>query len=167
VKLRSFVAMMTRGAAVAVWTVGIAVAHMALPVVLARITRRLAFPVSTPVRLVGLPSLAGGLAGVVWSLSQHFRAVPASGYKMALTPDYLLQAGPYRYSRNPMYVGELAMWGGWSLLLRSPTLAGATVLLGLGMSRAVMLEEAALATRFGRTWEAYAAQTHRWLARLR
>ena len=34
-KLRSFVAMMTRGAAVAVWTVGIAVAHMALPVVLA------------------------------------------------------------------------------------------------------------------------------------
>jgi protein-S-isoprenylcysteine O-methyltransferase Ste14 len=51
-------------------------------------------------------------------------------------------------------------WGGWSLLLRSPTVAGATVLLGLGMSRAVILEEAAPATRFGRTWEAYAAQTH-------
>jgi protein-S-isoprenylcysteine O-methyltransferase Ste14 len=66
-----------------------------------------------------------------------------------------------------MYVAELAMWGGWSLLLRSPTVAGATVLLGIGMSRAVRLEEAALAARLGETWEAYATQTPRWLARHR
>jgi protein-S-isoprenylcysteine O-methyltransferase Ste14 len=156
---------MTRRAAVAVWIVGIAVAHVAVPVVLARRTRRLAVQASTPVRLAGLTSLVGGLAGLIWSLSQHFEAVPEGGYKMALTPDYLLQSGPYRYSRNPMYVGELAMWGGWSLLLRSPTVAGTAVLLGLGMSRAVALEEAALATHFGKTWEAYAAQTPRWLGR--
>ena len=166
-RLRSFEATMTRRAAVPFWTVGIAVAHVALPVILARTTRRLALQASPDVRLVGLTSLVGGLAGLVWSLTQHFEAIPEGGYKMALTPDYLLQSGPYRYSRNPMYVGELAMWGGWSLLLSSPTVAGAAVLLGVGMSRAVLLEEAALTTRFGETWKAYAAQTPRWLGRLR
>jgi protein-S-isoprenylcysteine O-methyltransferase Ste14 len=158
---------MPRRAAVAVWAVGVALAHVALPVVLAKATHRLALPAPPAVRLVGLTSLAGGLAGLIWSLSQHFEAVAEGGYKMALTPDYLLQSGPYRYSRNPMYVAELAMWGGWSLLLRSPTVAGATVLLGIGMSRAVRLEEAALAARLGETWEAYATQTPRWLARHR
>jgi protein-S-isoprenylcysteine O-methyltransferase Ste14 len=166
VRFRSFEVTMTRRAAVAVWTVGIAVAHMAFPIALARTTRRPAIQTFLPVRLVGLTSLVGGLAGLIWSLSQHFEAVPEGGYKIALTPDYLLQSGPYRYSRNPMYVGELAMWAGWSVLLASPTVACATVLLGLGMSRAVELEEAALATRFGKTWEAYAARTPRWLAEL-
>jgi protein-S-isoprenylcysteine O-methyltransferase Ste14 len=131
-RIRSFEATMRRRAAVPVWIVGIAVAHVALPVMLARTTRRLALRASPDVRLVGLTSLVGGLAGLIWSLSQHFEAMPEGGYKMALTPDYLLQSGPYRYSRNPMYVGELAMWGGWSLLLGSPTVAGATVLLGVG-----------------------------------
>ena len=84
---------------------------------------------------------------------------------MALSPATSCNLGPIRCSRNPMYVGELAMWGGWSLLLRSPSVAGATVLLGLGMSRAVALEEFALATRFGKTWEAYAAQTSRCLGK--
>jgi protein-S-isoprenylcysteine O-methyltransferase Ste14 len=167
VRLRSFEATMPRRAAVPVWAVGVALAHVALPVVLAQATHRLALPAPPAVRLVGLTSLAGGLAGLIWSLSQHFEAVPEGGYKMALTPDYLLQSGLYRYSRNPMYVAELAMWGGWSLLLRSPTVAGATVLLGIGMSRAVRLEEAALAARLGETWEAYATQTPRWLARHR
>ncbi len=166
-RLRSFEVTMTLRAAVGVWTVGIATVHVALPVLLAWTTRRHAFQAATPVRVVGLASLVGGLAGLIWSLTQHFEAVPAGRYKMALTPNYLLQSGPYHYSRNPMYVGELAMWGGWSLLLASPTVAGATVLLGLGMSRAAALEETALAARFGKTWEAYAAQTPRWLARLR
>jgi protein-S-isoprenylcysteine O-methyltransferase Ste14 len=164
-RLRSFEVTMTRRAAVGVWTVGIAIVHVALPLLLAWTTRRHAYQAATPVRAVGLASLLGGLGGLVWSLSQHFEAVPQGGYQMALTPDYLLQSGPYRFSRNPMYVGELAMWGGWSLLLGSPTVAGATVLLGLGMSRAVALEETALAARFGKTWEAYAAQTPRWLGR--
>jgi len=34
---------------------------------------------------------------------------------------------------------------------------------GLGLGRAVSLEEEALAARFGKTWEEYAAQTPRWL----
>jgi hypothetical protein len=45
-RLRSFEATMRRRAAVPVWTVGIAVAHVALPVMLARTTRRLALRAS-------------------------------------------------------------------------------------------------------------------------
>jgi hypothetical protein len=99
-RLRSFEVTMTRRAAVGFWTVGIAIVHVALPVLLARITRRRAFQAAIPVRVVGLASLVGGLAGLIWSLSQHFEAVPEGGYKMALTPNYLLQSGPYRYSRT-------------------------------------------------------------------
>jgi protein-S-isoprenylcysteine O-methyltransferase Ste14 len=164
-RLRPFEVTITRRAAVGVWIVGIAIVHVTLPVLLAWTTRRHALQAATPVRVAGLASLVGGFAGLIWSLSQHFEAVPEGGYKMALTPNYLLQSGPYRFSRNPMYVGELAMWAGWSLLLASPTVAGATVLLAFGMSRAVALEEAALATHFGKIWEAYAAQTPRWLGR--
>jgi protein-S-isoprenylcysteine O-methyltransferase Ste14 len=148
---------------VAFWSVGIAVVHVGIPIGLARATRPATFQPRPVVRLIGLSSLLGGLAGLIWALAQHFKAVPEGGYKMALTPDYLLQSGPYQYSRNPMYVAELAMWAGWSLLLASPTVAGATVLLGFGLGRAVRLEEEALAARFGETWEAYAAGTPRWL----
>jgi len=163
VRPRDFKLKVSRPAAVAFWTAGIAVVHVGIPVGLARSTRRAAFKAPPAVRLVGLTSLAGGLAGLIWALAQHFEAVPEGGYTMALTPDYLLQSGPYRFSRNPMYVAEVAMWAGWSLLLRNPTVAGATALLGLGLSRAVSLEEEALAAHFGKTWEEYAAQTPRWL----
>jgi hypothetical protein len=67
---------------------------------------------------------------------QHFEAVPDSGYTMALTPDYLLQSGPYHYSRNPMYVAELAMWAGWSLVFGNLAVAGGTALLAVGVGRA-------------------------------
>jgi protein-S-isoprenylcysteine O-methyltransferase Ste14 len=164
VRPRDFKLKVSRPAAVAFWTAGIAVVHVGIPIVLARSTPRAAIQAPPAVRLVGLTSLAGGLAGLIWALAQHFEAVPeGGGYTMALTPDYLLQSGPYRFSRNPMYVAEAAMWAGWTLLLGSPTVAGATALLALGLSRAVTLEEEALAARFGKTWQAYAARTPRWL----
>jgi protein-S-isoprenylcysteine O-methyltransferase Ste14 len=163
VRPRDFKLKVSRPAAVAFWTAGIAVVHAGIPVALARRTRRAAIHPPPAVRLVGLTSLAGGFAGLIWALAQHFEAVPEGGYTMALTPDYLLESGPYRYSRNPMYVAEVAMWAGWSLLLGGPAVAGATALLALGLSRAVTLEEEALAARFGTTWEEYAAQTPRWL----
>ena len=89
--------------------------------------------------------------------------MPEGGYKMALTPDYLLQSGSYRMSRNPMYVAELAMWTGWALLLENPVVAAATALLAVGLRHAVTVEEAAIAARFGDDWNEYATRTPRWL----
>ncbi len=76
-----------------------------------------------PVNLVGLLPLGAGAALLLWAMSSHYRAAP-QGWEIRIAPDYLLRGGPYRYSRNPMYVGEAAIWAGWAVLLGSPPVAG-------------------------------------------
>jgi protein-S-isoprenylcysteine O-methyltransferase Ste14 len=95
-------------------------------------------------------------------LAQHFEASPEEGYKMVLTQDYLLQSGPYRFSRNPIYLAEVAIWAGWSLVYTNPVLLGATTLVAFGLGRAARVEEAAMAARFGDAWSEYTAGTPRW-----
>jgi protein-S-isoprenylcysteine O-methyltransferase Ste14 len=82
---------------------------------------------------------------------------------MTLAPEYLLRSGPYRFTRNPMYVFKLVIWTGWSLLFSDPVLAGLAGLLALGLNRAARLEESALAARFGDAWQEYASRTPRWI----
>jgi len=69
-----------------------------------------------PVNLVGALPLGAGAALLLWAMSSHYRAAP-QGWETRPTPDYLLTGGPYRVSRNPMYVGETAIWAGWAVLL--------------------------------------------------
>jgi protein-S-isoprenylcysteine O-methyltransferase Ste14 len=152
---------------VGVWVTGLLTAHALLPVALSRRWRRVhrvfAQP-SGPAQIAGVGCLAAGTAGLVWSLAQHYEAAPARGYELlTLAPEYLLREGPYRLSRNPMYVSELLVWAGWILLLSDPVLAGLTGLFALGLNRAARLEETALAARFGETWHEYAARTPRWI----
>src|SRR5262249_2793587 len=67
--------------------------------------------------------IAGG-AGVVWGIVLHLRGMgetfemPAS-IDPEYAPGYLLSGGPYRYSRNPMYVCVMTMWLGWTLFYGS------------------------------------------------
>lgn len=76
----------------------------------------------------------------------------------------LLTGGPFAYSRNPIYVGNLLLISGaglvfgelWHLVLVPP----AAILL---QTLAIRREEAHLAAKFGAAWEAYAARTRRWL----
>jgi protein-S-isoprenylcysteine O-methyltransferase Ste14 len=79
-------------------------------------------------------------------------------------PRFLVVAGPYRFSRNPMYVAValvLIGWAGlfWSLLL---TVYAAIVLLAFHI-RVVGGEEPWLARNFGADWEGYKSQVSRWL----
>jgi hypothetical protein len=60
----------------------------------AAIPRRAALRGPLAVRVDGVTSLVTGLAGLTWSLAQHFEAAPREGYKITLTPDYLLGSGP-------------------------------------------------------------------------
>jgi protein-S-isoprenylcysteine O-methyltransferase Ste14 len=157
---------MPRRLAVMGWIVGAGAVHVGLPVALARRTRRAAVTAPAAIRQAGLGCVGLGAAGLAWSLAQHFKAAPAGGYEVvARAPEYLLRSGPYRFSRNPMYVAELGMWAGWTLLFANPVLGGATALWALAMRYAVTLEEAALAARFGDAWQQYAAQTPRWIGR--
>jgi protein-S-isoprenylcysteine O-methyltransferase Ste14 len=76
----------------------------------------------------------------------------------------LVQAGPFRFSRNPIYLGLLLaaaglalMWGtlwGW---------VGVAVLHALLDRLVIAKEEAYLASRFGAAYEAYRGRVRRWM----
>lgn len=156
----------SRRLAATTWTVGATAVHVWLPWVVARRTRRAAVTAPAAIRLAGLGCVGLGAAGLTWSLAQHFKAAPEGGYEViARAPEYLVRSGPYRFSRNPMYLAELGMWAGWTVLFANPILGGATVLWAFAMRHAVTLEEAALAARFGDAWREYAAHTPRWIGR--
>jgi len=79
-------------------------------------------------------------------------------------PLEFVATGPYRFVRNPMYIGGFGVLLGVGLVLRSPSivaLAGAFLL--LFHLFVVLYEEHALAARFGEPYRRYRAQVHRWL----
>ncbi len=76
----------------------------------------------------------------------------------------LIETGPYRLSRNPLYVGLLTLYVGVALLL--PTFWGlvliptAVLLVHWG---AIRPEERFLHERFGASYDGYAGRVRRWL----
>ncbi|HTV65254.1 MAG TPA: isoprenylcysteine carboxylmethyltransferase family protein [Bryocella sp.] len=76
----------------------------------------------------------------------------------------LVEDGPFRISRNPIYVGFTAIYAGTSLLRRStwPLLLLPGVVLVID-SMVIDREEAYLERRFGEDYLAYKAKVHRWL----
>lgn len=79
-------------------------------------------------------------------------------------PRAFVAVGPYRFVRNPMYVGGLAVLAGSGLLLRSPAiLALSVVALFLAHLLVVLYEEHALESRFGASYLSYKHRVRRWL----
>jgi protein-S-isoprenylcysteine O-methyltransferase Ste14 len=78
-------------------------------------------------------------------------------------PKRLIVTGLYRYVRNPMYLGVLAVVLGWTFLARSLELLGYAALLALVFHLFIRLyEEPALRKKFGEEYEAYCAAVSRW-----
>jgi protein-S-isoprenylcysteine O-methyltransferase Ste14 len=74
--------------------------------------------------------------------------------------------GPYRWVRNPMYVGAAAVLLGAGLVLSSPAIVLLAFAFLLAMHLFVVLyEEPTLAARFGPSYERYKATVSRWLVR--
>lgn len=76
----------------------------------------------------------------------------------------LVRGGPYRYSRNPLYVGNLLLFLGVGLFSgRAWVAALMPALLALHYHFVVMWEEDNLARRLGSPYLAYCAVVARWL----
>lgn len=79
-------------------------------------------------------------------------------------PREFVAAGPYRYVRNPMYIGGFGVLLGAGLALRSPAIVGlAFVFLLLTHLLVLLYEEPALTRRFGDPYRQYKSSVHRWL----
>jgi protein-S-isoprenylcysteine O-methyltransferase Ste14 len=111
---------------------------------------------------LGVATIAAGLAAgawtIVWMRRTHQDPDPRKP-----TPELIL-AGPFRWSRNPIYVGMALIQAGvgialgnlWILLLLAPTL--------VILQRAVVAkEEAYLTGKFGDAYRGYCASVRRWL----
>lgn len=114
-----------------------------------------------------LPVLGWLLVGIglalfgwtLWTFARHRTTV--NPYRAAST---LCTEGPFRFSRNPIYLGDWLLLAGVALLLETawPLLFAPLiwVVLRYGVIRH---EEAHLEARFGDSYRAYKARVRRWL----
>ncbi len=76
----------------------------------------------------------------------------------------LLTAGPYRYTRNPLYLGgNVFIFFGAGLALGSPMALVITALHLALMDIFVRREERQLEATFGEAWQRYQRSVRRWL----
>lgn len=76
----------------------------------------------------------------------------------------LVTCGPFRFSRNPIYVGNLMVVAGLGLLLSNLWLLLATPVLGFALQKlAITREERHLEALFAGQWRDYKARVRRWI----
>jgi len=117
---------------------------------------------STVAAMIGASLLALGFLLRVWA-TVYFYA--HSMRVISLEPQAsLITTGPYRFSRNPLYLGgNVFIFFGAALLLGSPTALVATALHLPVMDRFIRREEDLLQRQFGDPWQAYEQRVRRWL----
>jgi protein-S-isoprenylcysteine O-methyltransferase Ste14 len=117
-------------------------------------------------RLVFVP---WGCALLAWGYLQYllvgnYRLPLAGGGRgMEVPPDRIIETGPYRYTRNPMYLGHLIFMMGLAVTFWSWF---ALVLLGaraVWFHCRVLHDERRLEARFGAEYVAYQRQVSRWI----
>ncbi len=77
--------------------------------------------------------------------------------------DALITSGPMRYSRNPIYVGIMAMLTGMTLAAPAPLTISVLILAFFGLTAIISEEEAYLQGQFGEEYGAYCRRVRRWL----
>jgi protein-S-isoprenylcysteine O-methyltransferase Ste14 len=85
------------------------------------------------------------------------------GPGITIPPERLVEAGPYRHTRNPMYLGHLIFLLGLTLAFRSRLGAALLVVNAGWFHRRVVDDEARLARQFGPAYEDYRARVRRWI----
>jgi protein-S-isoprenylcysteine O-methyltransferase Ste14 len=79
-------------------------------------------------------------------------------------PDMLVTHGPFRYSRNPMYLGlSVMLVGAWMLLGALSPLLGVPIFVVVADRWYIPFEERMLQQKFGAEFDAYCSRTRRWI----
>ena len=117
---------------------------------------------SSPVRAGALVLLTLGFLVRVWA-TVHFYTHEMR--VISLEPQStLITSGPYRYSRNPLYLGgNVFIFLGASILLGSTMALVVTILHLPLIDRFIRREERQLARDFGEEWQSYRKRVRRWL----
>jgi protein-S-isoprenylcysteine O-methyltransferase Ste14 len=118
--------------------------------------------VRTGMRASGLPVFCLGAAGFDWMVVTMKRM--RTPIHTSATPTALVETGPFRWTRNPMYLFGAVAYAGLALLLLEPWSLALLPLVMVVLHRGVVLrEEAFLERRFGDSYRQYKASVRRWL----
>ncbi len=132
-----------------------------------RFDQGLGIPIPPWLRPVGgVLALAGALLALscIVTFATKGRGTPAPFDP----PREFVAAGPYRFVRNPMYVGGIALIFGAGLALASPSIMLlAAFAFAASHLFVVFYEEPALTRRFGESYLQYKKSVSRWLIRRR
>ena len=109
-----------------------------------------------------LPLLAWGYLQYRWVGTYRTR-LGGGGPGVAVPPDRIVAAGPYRWVRNPMYLGHLIFLCGLALTLSSWIAAALFAFHAVWFHRRVREDEARLAGLFGESYRDYCRRVKRWV----
>jgi len=106
---------------------------------------------------------------LVWGYLQYllvggYRLPRAGGsWGMDVPPDRIVATGPYRYTRNPMYLGHLIFMTGLAVTFWSWFALVLLAARAIWFHRRVLGDEQRLEARFGADYAAYRRQVKRWI----
>ena len=119
-------------------------------------------PASVPAGWVGAMVFVLALALVVWAIATITRA--GSNVPTNMPTTTIVEAGPYRFTRNPIYLGMLLGLIGLAIAFDSLWLLVTLVPFALVIRYGVVArEEAYLERKFGDAYRHYCARVRRWL----
>lgn len=113
--------------------------------------------------IAGLSLVGIGSALVLWCVAEFYLAGRGTLAPWA-PPGVLVVTGPYRWSRNPMYIAVLLVILGWTLWFRSRGVAIYLAAVATAFHfRVTLYEEPRMAELFPSSWLHYASRVRRWL----
>jgi len=110
---------------------------------------------------VGAILIVGGLALALWGV-RVLGVSATSGLQ-----DSLVEVGPYRFMRNPQYLGDIVLLFGWGILANSLRAWVLCVVAMTWFALAPLTEEPWLRKQYGEAYDAYRQRVPRFLGRRR
>ncbi len=109
-----------------------------------------------------LPVLAWGY--LQYRFVGNYRArIGGGGPGISIPPQRIVDEGPYRWVRNPMYLGHLIFFAGMALVLGSWIALAVLVFHVFWFDRRVREDEERLAALFGEPYREYCRRVKRWI----
>ena len=114
------------------------------------------------IQLWALPLFAWGY--MQYRLVGNYRLRKGGGGPgLSIPPERLVTGGPYRYCRNPMYLGHLIFLAGLAFALQSWIAAAVFAFHAVWFHRRVRDDETRLGALFGDPYRDYLAIVKRWI----
>ena len=118
--------------------------------------------IPSPYHYLGVAPIVAGVLLNIWA-DRYFKRSQTT-VKPFEESSHLIEAGPFRFSRHPMYLGLLLILAGAFILLGSlGPLVVVLAFVWLIATQFVQVEERMLEARFGDPYRRYQTRVRRWL----